>query len=89
MPLSGIHDFNELKPGFPLRIAAGMTFCECINVAHSLSRDNWLIIHERNSSGKNELGWCTGDKVGVEMGHGPGEDFRAGGSYKLWRRMLT
>ena len=25
MFLSGIHDFNELEPGFPLRISAGMT----------------------------------------------------------------
>ena len=30
MSLSGIHDFNESEPGFPLGIAAGMTICECI-----------------------------------------------------------
>jgi CheY-like chemotaxis protein len=30
MPLSGIHDFNILQTGFPLRISAGMTICECI-----------------------------------------------------------
>ena len=26
MPLSGIHDFSQLKVGFPIRIASGMTF---------------------------------------------------------------
>jgi len=30
MLLSGIHDFGRLQAGFPLRITAGMTFCERI-----------------------------------------------------------
>ena len=29
-PLSGIHNFSQLKAGFPLKNSAGMTFRECI-----------------------------------------------------------
>jgi carboxyl-terminal processing protease len=32
MVLSGIHDFNELEYGFPLRVTAGMTICKSIRV---------------------------------------------------------
>jgi hypothetical protein len=30
MTLSGIHDFNRLQSGFPIKIASGMTICETI-----------------------------------------------------------
>jgi len=30
MTLSGIHNFKELQPGFPIKIASGMTICESI-----------------------------------------------------------
>jgi hypothetical protein len=32
MILSGIHAFNSLQSGFPIKIASGMTFCEAVNV---------------------------------------------------------
>jgi hypothetical protein len=37
MSLSDIHDFNKLKPGFPLGIAAGMTFVEGIIIQQAPS----------------------------------------------------
>jgi len=30
MTLSGIHDFNGLQSGFPIKITSGMTICESI-----------------------------------------------------------
>jgi len=40
MTVSGIHDFNELQSGFPIKIASGMTICESIEIAWTLRNKN-------------------------------------------------